>query len=258
MASTMRALSLGPDDGRGETEGEVLRSLVDALIAEDLFGFRSRGRIGSVAGALYLPLLDDERHVQVGLGPAAGVSRARPAAALHPYRLSRSPVLLLGPEGIGPVPLTAGELLDLVVERLAEVRPPNLDEVLDGLDLAATQGAVLLGAEAAWGRIRTAAHPSLLDWEALTPLGDRPFHPTGRARIGWDHARYRRYSPAAPRPFALDRVAVRRDHLASGSFERLQAALAVARVAHSVPPDGPPPASAGPDPTPADALLSAD
>src|SRR5688572_27666080 len=257
MASTMRALSLGPDDGRGETEGEVLRSLVDALIAEDLFGFRSRGRIGSVAGALYLPLSGDERHVQVGLGPDAVVFRARSAAALQPYRLSRPPVLLLGPDGIGPVPLTAGEVLGLVVERLAEVRPPNLDEVLDGLDLAATQGAVLLGAEAAWARVRTAAHPSLLDWEALTALGDRPFHPTGRARVGWDHARYRRYSPAAPQPFALDWVAVRRDHLSSGSFDRLQAALAVARVGRSVPHEGPPAASSDRDPAPADALLSA-
>jgi staphyloferrin B synthase len=258
MASTMMALSLGPDDGRGETEGEVLRSLIDALIAEDLFGFRSRGRIGSVAGALYLPLTGDERHVQVGLGDDAVVFRARPAAALQPYRLSRPPVLLLGPDGIGPVPLTSGELLGLVVERLADNRPPNLDEVLDGLDLAVTQGAVLLGAEAAWGPVRTAAHPSLLDWEALTALGDRPFHPTGRARVGWDHARYRRYSAAAPRPFALDWVAVRRDHLSSGSFDRLEAALAVARVARSVPPDGAPVASPEPDPAPADALLSAD
>src|SRR5687768_16543393 len=155
MASTMRALSLGPDDGRGETEGEVLRSLVDGLIAEDLFGFRSRGRIGSVAGALYLPLTGDERHVQVGLGPDAVVFRARPAAALQPYRLSRPPVLLLEPDGLGPVPLCPRDLLDLVVTRLAAgSRPPNLDEVLEGLDLAVTHGAVLLEADGRWGRVR--------------------------------------------------------------------------------------------------------
>src|SRR6185436_9325228 len=127
-----------------QTEGDVLRSLVDGLIAEDLFGFRSRGRIGSVAGALYLPLTGDERHVQVGLGRDALVFRARPAVALQPYRLSRPPVLLIGPDGVGPVPLTARDLLDLVVDRLSEDRLPNLDEVLDGLDLAVTHGAVLL------------------------------------------------------------------------------------------------------------------
>ena len=88
-----------PDDDRRHTEGDVLASLVDGLIAEDLFGFRSRGRIGSVAGALYLPLSGDERHIQVGLGAAAVVFRARPAAALGPFRLSRPPVLLLGPDG---------------------------------------------------------------------------------------------------------------------------------------------------------------
>ncbi len=254
----MTAFSLGPDDGRGETEGEVLRSLVDALIAEDLFGFRSRGRIGSVAGALYLPLSGDERHVQVGLGAGALVFRARPAAALQPYRLSRPPVLLLGPDGVGPVPLTPGELLGLVVERLAESRPPNLDEVLDGLDLAVTHGAVLLGAEAAWGRVRSSPRPSLLDWEALTALGDRPFHPTGRARVGWDQARYRRYSPAAPRPFSLDWVAVRRDHLASGTFDRLRAMLSVARIGGTAPPATRAASSSDREPAPADALLTAD
>src|SRR2546429_5745278 len=113
MASTMRHVSLRPDDGRRQTEADVLRSLVDGLIAEDLFGFRSRGRIGSVAGALYLPLSGDERHVQVGLGADAVVFRTSPAAALQPYRLSRPPVLLLGPDGAGPLPPSPPEPLQL-------------------------------------------------------------------------------------------------------------------------------------------------
>jgi siderophore synthetase component len=217
MASTLRDVPLQPDRNRRQTEAAILRSLVDGLIAEDLFGFRSRGRIGSVAGALYLPLTGDERHVQVGLGSDALVFRARPAAALQPYRLSRPPVLLLGPDGLGPVPLAPRELLDLVAAHLAEARPPNLDEVLDGLDLAVTHGAALLAAEASWGRVISAPRPTLLDWEALTAVGDRPFHPTGRARHGWDQARFRRYSPAAERPFGLDWVAVRRDYLDGGT-----------------------------------------
>ncbi|HVW32826.1 MAG TPA: IucA/IucC family protein, partial [Acidimicrobiia bacterium] len=210
----MRQSPPRPDDGRRGTEGEVLAALVDGLIAEDLFGFRSRGRIGSVAGALYLPLTGDERHVQISLGSDGLVFRARPVAALAPYRLSRPPVLLLGADG--PVPLSPREVLDLVVARLAETRPPNLDEVLDGLDLAVTHGATLLAAEATWSRVITAARPTLLDWEALTAVGDRPFHPTGRARVGWDQARHRRYSPGAAEPIALDWVAVRRDHLHAG------------------------------------------
>src|SRR3989442_11195681 len=86
MASTMRHVSLRPDDGRRETEADVLRSLVDGLIAEDLFGFRSRGRIGSVAGALYLPLTGDERHVQVGL-----VAGERQGQRTRPKRESTPP-----------------------------------------------------------------------------------------------------------------------------------------------------------------------
>jgi siderophore synthetase component len=260
MAFTLRHPPLAPDEHRRRTEGDVLRSLVDGLIAEDLFGFRSRGRIGSVAGALYLPLSGDERHVQVGLGPDAVVFRARPAAALQPYRLSRPPVLLLGQDGGGPVPLCPRELLDLVVTRLAESRPSNIEEVLDGLDLSVTHGSVLADEDGRWSRVQSAARPTLLDWEALTAVGDRPFHPTGRARHGWDQARYRRYSPAGDEPIALDWVAVRHDHLDSGSVDRLADALALARSSW--------PASEGerrgaaplPDrpPSPADALLSAD
>ena len=246
------AVSLEPDDTRRRTEADVLRSLVDGLIAEDLFGFRSRGRIGSVAGALYLPLDGDERHVQVGLGADAVVFRARPAAVLQPYRLSRPPVLLLGPDGAGPVPLTPRELLDLLASRRAEAPPANLDEVLDGLDLAVTHGATLLAAASGRGR---------LDWERLTAVGDRPFHPTGRARHGWDWARHRRYSAAANRPFGLDWVAVRRDHLECGTFDRLAEALTVDRAG-----DGPggggrrrAPALPGDrEPAPAEALLDAD
>ena len=220
MASTMsERFSPRPDDGRRETEGDVLRSLVDGLIAEDLFGFRSRGRIGSVAGALYLPLSGDERHVQVGLGAEAVVFRARPAAALQPYRLSRPPVLLLGPDGAGPVPLTPRELLD------ARRRPawprrhrPTSTRSLDGLDLAVTHGAVLLEAQTVVGSGRAAAAARRCSTGRRSPpSGDRPFHPTGRARVGWDQARYRRYSPAGPQPFGLDWVAVRRDHLAWGA-----------------------------------------
>jgi staphyloferrin B synthase len=259
MASTLRNGPLAPDDDRRQTEGDVLRSLVDGLIAEDLFGFRSRGRIGSVAGALYLPLAGDERHVQVGLGAGAMVFRARPAAALQPYRLSRPPVLLLGPDGVGPMPLAPRDLLEVVVAELADGWPANLDEVLDGLELAVTHGAVLRGAEWAWGRVRSAARPTLLDWEGLTALGDRPFHPTGRARQGWDQARYRRYSSASNRPFALDWVAVRRDHLDSGTADRLAEALVLTRVSRSGEAAGrAAPAIPDRDPSPADALLSVD
>ena len=60
--------------------------------------------------------------------------------------------------------------------------------------------------------MRTAPRPTLLDWEALTALGDRPFHPTGRARAGWDQPATAA-TPGRRAPVALDWVAVRRDHL---------------------------------------------
>src|SRR5581483_2086314 len=162
----------------------------------------------------------------------------------------------------GPMPLRPRELLVLLAERLAESRPPNLDEVLDGLELAVVHGASLLRAEAAWGRVRSAARPALLDWEALMAVGDRPFHPTGRARVGWDQPRHRRYSPAGERPFGLDWVAVRRDHLACGTVDRLAGVLALGRTGRGAAEPGTPEGFAvapfDREPSPADVLLGAD
>ena len=184
-----------------------------------------------MAGALYLPLSGDERHVQVGLGADAVVFRARPAAALQPYRLSRPPVLLLGPDGgragtahppgaPRPRRRTPGRTRPAEPRRGPRRAGPGRDPWRGPPRRRGRSGA----------GCRTAARPTLLDWEALTALGDRPFHPTGRARVGWDQARYRRYSPAGPQPFGLDWVAVRRDHLACGTFDRVAESLALARA----------------------------
>ena len=214
MASTLTAAH--PKNALRQAETGVLRDLVDGLIAEDLFGFRSRARVGSAAGTRYLPLRAQEDHVEVAVGPDAVVFRTHRAAALQPYRLSRPPVLLLGPEGIGPVPLTPRELLGLLAAAAAPCPPPNVAEVLDGLELATTQGALMVATAAELCRALAGERPVLADWERLTALGDRPFHPTARAKQGWHHFDYRRYTSAAARPFGVDWVALRRDHLVCG------------------------------------------
>src|SRR5437763_1309209 len=110
------------------------------------------------------------------------------------------------------------------------------------------------------GPVLVPGPPALLDWEGLRGVGDRPFPPTGRARHGWDWARHRRYSAAADRPFGLDWVAVRRDHLDCGTVDRLAEALSLGRVDRRAG-DGERrrgAAAADRDPTPADALLDID
>ena len=219
MASTMsESVPLAPRRRTGaQTEGDVLRSLVDALIAEDLFGFRSRGRIGSVAGALYLPLEGDERHVQVGLGSDAVVFRARPAAALQPYRLSRPPVLLLGPDGGGPVPLTpagaprprrrrASRRIRGAPERPAAQPRRGARRAGPGRDPRRGPAGV---ADGLWGRVRSPPVRLRSTGRRSPPWATgRSIPPAGPATAGTGRA-YRRYSPAADAPVALDWVAVR-------------------------------------------------
>jgi staphyloferrin B synthase len=206
-----------PDDLRRQAETAVLCDLVDGLIAEDLFGFRSRARIdASTRWERYLPRAEGEVHARVALGREAVVFRVHRAPALQPYRLSRSPVLLSGPEATVPVPLSPRALLDLLASRLAPTPPVNLAEVLDALEMAAVQGTMLLMTAPDVRRGLSSAQPTLVAWERLTALGDRPFHPTARAKQGWDDVDYARYTSAATQPFGLDWVAVRRHHLACG------------------------------------------
>ncbi|HET7059153.1 MAG TPA: IucA/IucC family protein, partial [Nitrospiraceae bacterium] len=58
---------------------------------------------------------------------------------------------------------------------------------------------------------RSVIVPHLSDWERLAALRDRPFHPTARARRGWDDEAYRRYSPEYGRTVTLEWVAVHKE-----------------------------------------------
>ena len=204
MASTLTTVPTRPDDDRRQTEGDVLRSLVDGLIAEDLFGFRSRGRIGSVAGALYLPLTGDERHVQVGARRRSGRVPGPPGrrAAALPAEPPARPPARAGRRRARPAhaPASSSSLVAEAPGR-GPAGQPRRGPRRAGAGRDPRRRPA--GSRGELGRVAAVRPPdTLLDWEALTAVGDRPFHPTGRARVGWDQARYRRYSPAGRPPSA--------------------------------------------------------
>lgn len=191
---------------------QVLHDLVDVVLAEDLAGVLGRSRV-EVGG----PDLDaerDERRLVIPLGGGDElVLRAVPRRFPCSWALSRPPVLLTSPGG-DRRHLSAGEVL-AALARLVPGDWPGLPAVLDDLRAAPERARVAATTTAA-AVATVGANGSLLDWERLASLRDRPFHPTARVRHGWGPADHDRYGPELARSFGLDWVAVSRDHLERG------------------------------------------
>ncbi len=194
----------------------VMRDLVDALIQENLC---------VVAGAAKPPpalvtqtVEPGEQWCRVDLAGGWLCFRARPAGALQPYRLSRTPVWHGATPGAELRRLEPEELLELLAAGRwdAPASLPHAGEV--GADLrTAVQHAEVVRV----GRARlTGARPrpgELLAAERLAATRNRPFHPTARAAVGWTAAELARYGPMRQQPLGLGWVAVRRDRLRHGS-----------------------------------------
>lgn len=86
--------------------------------------------------------------------------------------------------------------------------------LVHALDVAVETIAWLRGVA---GPCERAVHdqPGFLDWERLTALRGRPFHPAAQATAGWSHLGRERYRPEARRPVPLPWVAVPRDEVRS-------------------------------------------
>lgn len=194
----------------------ILHDLIDMALAEDLAGVAS---LAVVEGQHFdLPLAPCEWRLRVPLPDGdAIVFRARPSRSRSPSRLSRPPVLHVS-RGVPPRSLPAHELLTVLAELLPDpARWPALPVVL--ADLVLAPGRVEAAARAAAQCLATiAVRPhSMLGWERLAALRDRPFHPTARVRSGWTEAEHDRYGPEAAPLLSLDWVAVRRDCTRAGA-----------------------------------------
>lgn len=207
----------------------VLRELVDALLAEGLLGTGACCEVGtslpSGMTAPFLPLAQGEAYLRLSRGQGSGglLMRVRSQPFLQPYRLSRPPVLATAGEG-GWEELEPVGLMRWLAEALSasEGEMPGLESFLAALADAVERGSMALMVEESLGKPFRAAHgaPSLMDWERLAALRDRPFHPIARAKAGWSPEDARRYGPEWGEHFGLDWVAVRRTRLQLGSAAR--------------------------------------
>lgn len=211
-----------PDPARITRAGErVMVDLINALFLENAFGVRDRGGWTESPPELSgenRKLLPGEGWFQWPLSDGSRILfRARRQNFLHPVRISRPPVWHAAAGGARPLkPSGVVRLLAVHTPEGERGRFPNLEGFCSDLEIAVEHEA--LSSE---GRSRFAgepARPDSLTWaERLASLRDRPFHPTARAKTGWNREDYRRYSPEFGRTFGLDWVAVRRENLRAGS-----------------------------------------
>ncbi|MGH3751441.1 MAG: IucA/IucC family protein [Pseudonocardiaceae bacterium] len=196
----------------------VMRDLVDTLILENLGAFADHAQLErpiALAGETVLP---GERWCRIDLGRGWVCFRARPAAALQPYRLSRPPVWHGASSDDQPRRLEPDELLELLAASWPDpaAEAPHARQVGADLRTAVQHAAVIRT-----GRARlTGARPrpgELITAERLAATRNRAFHPTARAATGWTAQELARYGPMRQQPLGLGWVAVRRDRLVHGS-----------------------------------------
>lgn len=205
----------------------VLRELIDALLYENAFGIREHGILSHIVSEDTLipdfALAGDEQYLRLPLGTDHGalLFRVRPQRFLLPYRLSRPPVVLVAraDAGLTWTPIAdPGDILRLLAAHVLPMGQattlPNLESSVHDLRVAVEQvGLSLAAAKPLLKAFSSHPRPSLLHWEQVAALRDRPFHPSARAKSGWEAEDYQRFSPEYGRAFGLDWVAIRRDHV---------------------------------------------
>ncbi|MFC4766598.1 IucA/IucC family protein [Effusibacillus consociatus] len=215
---------------RKQATESVMHDLVNALVHENLLGITEKAvlipNLGDMLPVQEFELASDELYCCLELDNNRFVMfRVRRQRFIQPFKLSRLPVLLATNSPEGPVQEDLGpiELIRVLAEGASEEQRaallPNLSDFLTELGDAIEHTALSL--EAAHAFIEemdslAESSSSLLPMERLSSLRDRPFHPTSRAKRGWNSNEYRQFSPEFGREFGLDWVAVRRDHIVKG------------------------------------------
>lgn len=218
-------------DNHIRAETSILHELIDALLYENMFGIADRAVALDQLHELPIDEFDitnGESYLSLPLGDRALVLRARQDSPIQPYRLSRPPVVLIDPptcswQVAGPL-----MVMQVVAESLspqARAALPNLGGFCTDLEAALSHTTILLDAAHIVEALKATSRPTLLDWERLAALRDRPFHPSARAKSGWSEDEYRRFGPLPSAVFGLDWLAVRRDCIQGSAVTAIAQAI---------------------------------
>lgn len=214
-----------------QAQEQVLTDLVNALLQENVLKIAERGELSEGLPAQLLAagveLAAEEQCFRLQLENGHNlVFRVRPQRFLQSYKISRPPVYLLSADEtdtgntqvqtLDPIGLML-VLGDLATEEERQTTLVNLQGFLDELFDAVEQTTLSLSAFYEFEQDMTVAQAiPMLAMERLSAFRDRPFHPTSRAKRGWNPDEYQQYSPEFGQEVSLAWVAVRREYLQQG------------------------------------------
>jgi siderophore synthetase component len=203
---------------------QVLVDLINALLSENILDIVFKGEVIS----------DIESSYRILLAPLEGgelyfrlwIERDRrfilfpiKPSWLSAYQISRPMVVLVWHRADGRKSwksLAPTEVMEEIGKLLAdderEEALPNLQGFLDDLRLSVEHTFLSMKASESIHQ-QNDVYSSLSRMEQLASYRDRPFHPTSRAKGGWNQEDYQKFSPEFGRNMRLCWVAVKRDHL---------------------------------------------
>ncbi|UXU89594.1 IucA/IucC family protein [Burkholderia sp. S-53] len=157
----------------GSVDRLLAQDLLDALWLEDLYGFRARSFWlgGTTADRLAVPL-------------GGGATLQWHGVRLHgmrPLRVARAGAFVQRVSESGRQSLSVGQTLDAL--QRADWWPAYSDRLAELLALAERQIAKTFAAQARWLADVDRNPYSLMTWESICCLRDRPFHPVARAKL---------------------------------------------------------------------------
>lgn len=218
-----------------QAERMVFCDLINAMLHENLLGFLEKGFVSSewigASGSELYTLDEGERYFYLTLDDNRTLMfRVYRQRFIQAYKISRLPVvLLIKQEGglISPQELDPVEFMRVFADSLSEEERtaslPNLHDFLDELrdSIQHTQLSQLAMLE--HHERHNEYESPVLQVERFSALRDRPFHPTSRAKRGWNNDEYQQYSPEFGNSFGLDWIAVRHDHIQASTVQDVAA-----------------------------------
>jgi siderophore synthetase component len=199
-----------------------LKELFDGLMMENLFELQERSTISQVLSipvpVAHFSLQGDEQFCSYMLQDNAYlISRVTTAVDVQGCRLSRGPLMLLASEH--NITTEINEALEMM-KCLVQYAKKDVLPDLSGLD-DFMQNLALAQAQSTWSAEYTniiltncqQRKVNLHQWEQLSALRDRPFHPLAKSKKGWNAENFRQYSAETSEGFGLTWVAVSNNYL---------------------------------------------
>lgn len=199
-----------------------LKELFDGLLMENLFELQQRAQLSR---AIKIPIVVDnfllENNEHYYFYPLQRssfiVGRVTTEIDVQSCRLKRGPLLLCQPEHNSVLAIDdALSMMNCLVQYAEKDTLPDLGGLDDFM-----QNLALAQAQSTWAAEYTATivascesgDVGLHQWEQLSALRDRPFHPLAKSKKGWSAGNFRRYSAETSEGFGLTWLAVNNNFL---------------------------------------------